>query len=376
MRYIIALDSFKGCLTSLEAAKAVATGIRSLQPEAELLELPVSDGGEGMLTAFLSAFHGERVTLEVHNPLMHHIHASYGISADGQTAIVEMAEASGLQLLMADERRPLLTTTYGTGELIFSALERGCRRFIIGLGGSATSDGGAGMLQALGMQCYDENGIPLGVGGGMLRRIARVDTSGLHPALKECEFILASDVVNPLYGLQGAAHVFAPQKGATPAVVEVLDAGLRHFAAISGHDEEAMLPGAGAAGGLGFGFLAFLGAQMRSGIELLLELLHFDQLLSDACLVITGEGSADKQTLMGKLPVGILQHAQRAGVPVWLLAGRVEHQELLLNAGFEQVACINPVGLSLEEAMKPKVAKNNLAETSARLLKEYLSTSI
>ena len=326
-----------------------------------------------MLTAFLSALHGKRVSVLVHDPLMRLIPASYGISEDGETAIIEMAEASGLQLLSMEERNPLLTTTFGTGELILDALKRHCRHFIIGLGGSATTDGGAGMLQALGMKCYDEHGKLLSVGGGMLNHIASIDTSTMHPLLRECRFIIASDVTNPLCGLHGAAHVFGPQKGATAAMVQLLDAGLQHLAAISGHEAEALLSGAGAAGGLGFAFLAFLQAKMTSGIELLLDYLAFDRLLDQADLVITGEGSADRQTLMGKLPSGILRHAQRAHVPVWLLAGRIEQRDELLNAGFSKVECINPSDMPLIEAIKPEIAKNNLSETIKRLFATFFN---
>ncbi len=373
MRYIIAIDSFKGCLSSTDAALAVAEGIRKVQPSAEILQIPVSDGGEGMLTAFLSAFHGKRVTIPVHDPMMRPISASYGISMDGETAIIEMAEASGLQLLSKEERNPLLTTTFGTGELILDALKHHCRHFIIGLGGSATTDGGVGMLQALGMKCYDEHGVLLGIGGGMLSQIASIDTSALHPLLCKCRFTLASDVTNPLCGIHGAAYVFGPQKGATPVMVQQLDAGLQHWAAVSGHEREALLQGAGAAGGLGFAFLAFLQAKMTSGIELLLEYLAFDRLLDQADLVITGEGSADCQTLMGKLPSGILQHAQKINVPVWLLAGKIEQRDELLRAGFSKVECINPLGMPLNDAIKPEIAKKNLSETIKRLFATFFN---
>jgi glycerate kinase len=301
------------------------------------------------------------------------IPASYGISEDGETAIIEMAEASGLQLLSMEERNPLLTTTFGTGELILDALKRHCKHFIIGLGGSATTDGGVGMLQALGMKCYDEHGMLLEVGGGMLSHIASIDISAMHPLLRECRFTLASDVTNPLCGLSGAAQVFGPQKGATSAMVQLLDAGLQHWAAVSGHEAEALLSGAGAAGGLGFAFLAFLRAKMTSGIELLLDYLAFDKLLDQADLVITGEGSADLQTLMGKLPSGILRHAQRTHVPVWLLAGKIEQRDELLRAGFSKVECINPSDMPLIEAMKPEIAKNNLSNTIKRLFATFFN---
>ena len=341
-RIIIAIDSFKGCLTSAEANKAAAEGIGQW-PNIEVVQIPVSDGGEGWLQAFLNAKGGETVDVTVRDALMRPIVAQYLIQGD--TAVVEMARASGLTLLTPEERNPMLTTTYGTGQLVADAVRRGCRNMVVGLGGSATSDCGIGMLRAI---------IDAFAPGGTWDDVR---------ALNDIHFTIATDVANPLCGSQGAAHVFAPQKGASPHDVEVLDARSRRFADLSarhfGYDCQNH-PGAGAAGGLGYAFLQYLHAECRSGIDLLLDAIGFDALLESADLVITGEGAADSQTLMGKLPFGILQHARRRHVPVCLIAGRIADRQSLLAAGFAHVASINPPTLSLEEAMRPDVSRRNI----------------
>ena len=347
-RIIVAIDSLKGCLTSAEANQAAAEGIRSVMLDAAIVQIPVSDGGEGWLDAFHSAVGGMLVDICVKDPLLRPIVAPYLIVGD--TAVIEMAKASGLTLLAPDERNPLVATSYGTGQLIVDAVRRGCRHIIVGLGGSATSDCGMGMLRAV------------------------IDSFAKHQlwddvrALDDVRFTIATDVTNPLCGEHGAAFVFAPQKGATPAMVAALDARARHFAAVSaihfGHDRQNE-PGAGAAGGLGYAFMQYLNAERRSGIDLLLETIRFDELLQDASFVITGEGSADRQTLMGKLPFGILQRARRA--PVVLIAGRISDRQLLLDAGFSQVEPISPPELPLEEAMNPATAKRNIASLMKKL---------
>jgi glycerate kinase len=347
-RIIVAIDSLKGCLTSAEANQAAAEGIRSVMPDAAIVQIPVSDGGEGWLDAFHSAVGGVLVDVCVKDPLLRPIVAPYLIVGD--TAVIEMAKASGLTLLAPDERNPLVATSYGTGQLIVDAVRRGCRHIIVGLGGSATSDCGMGMLRAV------------------------IDSFAKHQlwddvrALDDVRFTIATDVTNPLCGEHGAAFVFAPQKGATPAMVAALDARARRFAAVSalhfGHDRQNE-PGAGAAGGLGYAFMQYLNAERRSGIDLLLETIRFDELLQDASFVITGEGSADRQTLMGKLPFGILQRACR--VPVVLIAGRISDRQLLLDAGFSQVEPISPPELPLEEAMNPATAKRNIASLMKKL---------
>lgn len=349
MKIVLAIDSFKGCLTSVEANQAAAEGIRAVRPDAEVVQVAVSDGGEGFLEAFHAAIGGEMVTIGVRDPLMRRISARYLLKGD--TAVIEMAQACGLTLLSADERNPLLATSYGVGLLVADAVRRGARHIIVGLGGSATSDAGIGMIRAL-IDAFAPHG-----------------TWDDVQALRPVRFTIASDVQNPLCGANGAAHVFAPQKGATPEMVSRLDARARRFAEVSarhfGYDRSQQ-PGAGAAGGLGYAFLQYLDADCQPGIRLLLDALHFRELISDATLIVTGEGSADRQTLMGKLPIGILQ--QSHGIPVALIAGRISDRDRLLRAGFAKVKCINPAGLPQEVAMQSSIACRNIAETVSQLL--------
>ena len=349
--YVLVIDSFKGCLTSLEAEAVVSETICRADPLAEVVSVPVSDGGEGMLDAFLAVMGGERVSLRVRDPLGCPITASYGVTRE-RVALIESAQAVGLHLVPPGRRNPLVASSYGVGQLVADAYRRGYRQFIVGLGGTATCDGGVGMLQAL----VDALG---------------VEREALCEALCDCHFILASDVTNPLCGPRGAACVFAPQKGATPAMVSEIEDRMRELAYRAadhlGYDRSGE-PGAGAAGGLGYAFMQFLGAECRSGINLLLEYLHFDDLILGADCVITGEGSADEQTLMGKLPYGIMRRARSAGVPTWLVAGRVGARDKLLTAGFERIACINPPGTPPDVAMRPEVARANLSATIRSLL--------
>jgi len=349
MKIVLAIDSFKGCLTSAEANQAAAEGIRAVRPDAEVVQVPVSDGGEGFLEAFHAAIGGEFVEVVVCDPLMRPITARYLLNAD--MAVIEIAQACGLTLLSADERNPLVATSYGVGQLIADAVRRGARHIIVGLGGSATSDAGIGMLRAL-IDAFAPHG-----------------TWDDVQALRPVRFTIASDVQNPLSGANGAAHVFAPQKGATPEMVSRLDDRARRFAEVSarhfGYDRSQQ-PGAGAAGGLGYAFLQYLDADCQPGIRLLLDALHFRELISDATLIVTGEGSADRQTLMGKLPMGILQ--QSHGIPVALIAGRISDRDRLLRAGFAKVKCINPAGLPQEVAMQSSIACRNIAETVSQLL--------
>ena len=337
-KIIVAIDSFKGCLTSAEANQSASEGILAWMPEVQITQVPVSDGGEGWLEAFKAAMGGEIVEVYVKDPLMRTIVAQYLVQGD--TAVIEIAKASGLTLLSLEERNPMVATSYGTGQLVVDTVRRGCKHIIVGLGGSATSDCGIGMLEAIHNSQYIIN--------------------------NDVHFTIATDVTNPLCGENGAAHVFAPQKGATPEMVLALDARAKRFAEASvrrlGRDCQNM-PGAGAAGGLGYAFLQYMNAECRSGIDLLLDTIHFDDLLQDADLVITGEGSADRQTLMGKLPFGILQRAQKHDVPVMLMAGRIADEQLLLDAGFSHVACINPLDLPLEIALQPTTAKENIKTT-------------
>jgi glycerate kinase len=345
-KIIVAIDSFKGCLTSAEANQAASEGVSSKMPEAEVVQVPVSDGGEGWLEAFKAAMGGQLVKVSVKDPLMRSIVAQYLIQ--GEMAVIEIAKASGLTLLSPEERNPMVATSYGTGQLIVDAVKRGCKHIIVGLGGSATSDSGIGMLRAI-IDSFAKHG----------------SWDDVHE-LDDVRFTIATDVTNPLCGENGAAHVFGPQKGATHEQVLALDARAKRFVEVSanhlGRDCQNM-PGAGAAGGLGYAFLQYMNAECCSGIDLLLDTIHFDDILLDADLVITGEGSADRQTLMGKLPFGILQRTKKYDVPVMLIAGRIADEQILLDAGFSRVACINPPGLPLEIAMQPATAKENIKTT-------------
>ena len=366
-KIIIACDSYKGCLSSREVNEAIASGvkewnaedaspemkkkdsdatspeIRKLSPDAaspEIITLEMSDGGEGMLDVFLSAMKGERVRIHAHDALMRWIEAEYGIVDD--TAIIEIAQTAGLALIEPEQRNPMKATSWGVGEMIMNAYRRGVRRFIVGLGGSATSDCGIGMLKAMG--------------------------DDWKKIRQECSFVLASDVTNPLCGENGAAHVFAPQKGADAEMVELLDARARKFAEVSakhfGYDRSEV-PGAGAAGGLGYAFLQYFGAEVSAGAELLLREIGFDEMIKDADLVITGEGHSDRQTLMGKLPLRILEHVLKnkatTDLQIWLVSGGVSEKQTLLDAGFDQVLAVSPQNMDLEEAMNPEIAKRNIA---------------
>ena len=357
-KVVIAIDSFKGCLSSLQANEAAAQGVMQASADAEVVCVPVSDGGEGWLEAFHSAVGGQLVDVNARDPMMRHVVAQYLVH--DETAVIEIARASGLTLVTPEERNPMVATSYGSGMLIVDAVRRGCRHIIVGLGGSATSDCGMGLLRAI------------------------IDAFALHGtwddvrALDDVRFTIATDVSNPLCGPSGAAHVFAPQKGATPEMVQALDNRANRFAQFSarhfGYDRQNMA-GAGAAGGLGYAFLQYMNAECRSGIDLLLHYAGFDALLQGASLVITGEGSADSQTLMGKLPQGILRRAKAQGVPVALLAGSIADGQQLLDAGFSQVLCINPPNLSLTEAILPDVAKTNIT-TTVKAIKIPLGPSL
>lgn len=356
MKVVVAIDSFKGCLTSRQANRAAAAGVSSACPGAEVVPVVVSDGGEGFLEAFHRAMGGDVEEVVVCDPLMRPVAAQYLLQ--GKTAVIEMAQASGLTLLREEERNPMMASSYGTGQLVAAAVRRGAEHIIVGLGGSATSDAGTGMIRAL-VEAFSTNGEWGGT--GVLGRV---------------RFTIASDVANPLCGENGAAQVFAPQKGATPADVLALDRRAREFAEESaryfGYDCSEM-PGAGAAGGLGYAFLQYLNAECKSGVQLLLDAVRFSEIIRNADLIITGEGAADGQTLMGKLPAGILR--QSNGVPVWLIAGRVRDREQLREAGFAQVEYINPEGLNMEEAMQQEVAMQNIRTTVCRLMGEGIRTA-
>lgn len=378
-KVIIAIDSYKGCLSSAEAGQAVAEGIHKVFPACHTLCLPVADGGEGIVDTLLKATKGKYIETQAHDPLMRIRQTSYGILGDGKTAVIEMAQISGLPLLSEKERNPMKTNTYGTGELILDALRKGYREFLIGIGGSATNDAGMGMLQALGYQFYDANGKILDAEGAQLIHIAHIDTSKVSPLLHESRFTVACDVSNPFYGPQGAAHVFAPQKGASAEETCLLDAGLQHFAGIirstTGMSVD-NLPGAGAAGGLGGSLSAFLHATLQPGIDLILDALRLDDLLTDADLIITGEGHSDRQTLMGKVPMGVLKRAQAAGVPTLLISGGIEDTGALNEAGFLAVFSTTPSPLSLKQAMQPETARQNIRETITQICRIYTGRNL
>lgn len=371
-KIILAIDSFKGSLTSAEAEAAARKGILQVYPQAETVCIPIADGGEGMLEA-LSSLQVQEVRLRVHGPLDEKMEARYLTSSDGQTAYIETASASGLTLLPESLRNPLLTTTRGTGELMRDALDRGCTHLIIGLGGSATNDGGMGMLSALGFRFLTHQGKELEGRGSDMVATERIDTSLVHPALKSARCTAACDVRNPFYGPEGAACIFAPQKGATPDEVQLLDKGLHHLAGLyqqtTGHDITT-LPGAGAAGGMGGALAAFLNAELRPGISLLLEANGFQEKIKGADLIITGEGRADRQTLMGKAPAGVLHEARQTNIPVVLIAGQTADEEALHSAGFCQVSATTPQGMPLCVAMQKDMAQANISRTIKQILKE------
>ena len=369
-KVVVAMDSFKGCLSSSEAEKAVEEGIKLVCPDCEVIRFPIADGGEGILTVLVEATRGTYQII-ANDPLMRPIETTYGVSGNKRVAFIEMATVNGLPLLSETERNPMLTTTYGTGELILHAIEQGYREFVIGIGGSATNDAGVGMLQALGARFLNKDGAVLGEGGEILHRIAAIDFSSVHPALEDTRFTIACDVRNPFCGPEGAAHVFARQKGADDAMIEKLDAGMQSFSRLihsTTGREITHVPGAGAAGGLGGAFLAFLNAELKPGIDLLLQTLKFSEKIKGADLIITGEGRTDRQSLMGKVPSGILEEAKRQGIPVIVVAGSIEDTEILNQAGFQGLFSIIPSPMSLETAMKPEVAKKNICRTVAQII--------
>lgn len=346
MKIVVAFDSFKGCLSAEEACRAASEGIHAVVPAARVVELPLSDGGEGLVACVRRMIPVVDVTLTVHGPLMERVVCGYVLSSDGKCAYMEMAAAAGLTLVPEERRDPTRTTTYGVGEMIADAMNRGCERIVMGIGGSATCDGGEGMLEAL-----------------------RVH--GCLPA--KCSMVVACDVINPLYGEQGAAYVFAPQKGATPEQVRLLDERLRAFASATERagiatPDMASHPGAGAAGGLGYALLAYMQAELRSGIDIVLDIARFDQQVEEAKLVLTGEGKSDVQTLMGKVPYGVLQRCRRAGVAVWLLSGAIDDADSLLAARYDCVQSINEGDdRPLRQLLWPEVARENLRRTVERL---------
>lgn len=370
--FVLAPDSFKESMTAKEVCIAMEKGIKKALPEAVCIQVPMADGGEGTVQSLVDATDGKIYPVTVTGPLGTPVEASLGILGDGETAAIEMASASGIHFVNKETKNPLVTTTYGTGELIKAALDQGVRKIIIGIGGSATNDGGAGMAQALGVSLLDENGEELGFGGGALGRLATVDVSGIDPRLKDTKTYVASDVTNPLCGEKGASHVFGPQKGATPEMVQTLDANLAHYAGVLKEQLGKDLidfPGAGAAGGLGAGLLAFTSAELRRGIELVIDFTELEDKVKRADFVLTGEGGIDFQTQYGKTPYGVAQAAKKYGKPVIALAGYVGEVDVLYDKGIDAIFGILPKATSLEEALA--AGQGNIektAENIARLL--------
>ena len=372
MKVVIAIDSLKGSLTSMEAGRAIKEGILNILPETEVPVKPLADGGEGTTEALVEGLGGEMVYVDVHGPLETPVRAGYGLIKETGTAIMEMASAAGI-ILVGKDKRPLDATTYGVGEMIRDAVQRGCRSFIIGIGGSATNDGGIGMLTALGYEFLDAEGRPSGIGGGALKRVASVRTDKVLPELKECRFKIACDVTNPLCGINGATYIYGPQKGVTENMQEELDADMAGYAAVTkaciGTDF-AETEGAGAAGGLGFAFLSYLNANLQPGIELVLDAVDMEKSMEGADLVFTGEGRLDYQTAMGKAPVGIAKLAKKHGAKVIALAGAViEGAEKCNENGIDAFFPILRRIVTLDEAMDPETAKQNMVKTAEQVIR-------
>lgn len=367
MKVVIAIDSLKGSLSSMEAGMAIKDGILAAKPDAEVIVKPLADGGEGTTDALIEGMNGERIDLTVTGPMHTPVDAYYGYLKDTNTAVMEMASAAGITLVPDSEKNPLLATSYGVGEMINDAIQRGCRNFIIGIGGSVTNDGGIGMLKALGVRFLDENDEDAGEGGQALAKVARIDVSGMNPLLKECHIQVACDVNNPLCGENGSTYVYGPQKGVTEDMKKTLDEAMAHFARVTSETLEndyMNTPGAGAAGGLGYAFLAYTGAALTPGIELILDAVGLEEELSGADVVVTGEGRLDFQTAMGKAPVGVAKLAKKYNAKVIAFAGSVTKEATACNKeGIDAFFPILRGVCTLAEAMDPVAARNNMTAT-------------
>ncbi|WP_408900661.1 glycerate kinase [Photobacterium piscicola] len=354
MKIIIAPDSYKESLTAMEVATAIEAGFRQVMPTAEYIKLPMADGGEGTVQSLVDASNGTIIEHAVTGPLGTQVNAFFGLMGDGKTAVIEMAAASGLHLVSPDLRNPMLTTSYGTGELILAALDHGVNHIIVGIGGSATNDGGIGMAQALGVQLLDSNGQALKFGGQALAQLATIDITTVDPRLANIKLEVACDVDNPLCGEKGASQVFGPQKGATPAMVAALDQHLAHYAAIIKQDlgvDIKNTAGAGAAGGMGAALLGLFNAQLRSGIEIVIDAVNLGDIVQDADLVITGEGRIDSQTIHGKTPIGVARTAKQYHKPVIGIAGCLSQDcGVVYDHGIDAVFSVVPAAMSLEQA--------------------------
>ncbi len=372
MNIVIAMDSFKGSLSSLCAGEAVAEGIKKAIPHSVPVVLPVADGGEGTVDALVNGLGGMLYETDATDPLGRKIKCTYGVLSDN-TAVIEMCSAAGLTLLKDNERNPLNTTTYGVGQIILSAIKKGCRKFIIGIGGSATNDGGAGMLEALGFQFLDENNNPVSRGGDGIKDIKHIKTEGALPELRECSFRIACDVTNPLCGENGCSAVYGPQKGASADAVESMDKSLREYARIVKSVfpcSDADFPGAGAAGGMGFAFRSFLGGELVRGIDLIVSLTNMDEKIKNSHFVITGEGRIDRQTAMGKAPVGVASVAKKYGKPVVAFCGCLgEGFQECNNHGIDAVFSITKEPCDIKKAMESSYASKNLTDTAEQVFR-------
>lgn len=373
VKVVISIDSLKSSLTSIEAANAIKRGILKVDKDTEIIIRPLADGGEGTVDALVEGMGGEAVITRVTGPVKEKVEAKYGVLQETNTAIIEMAQAAGFALVPNDLKNPLYTTTYGVGEIIKEAIEKGCRNFIVGIGGSATNDAGVGMLQALGFEFYDENHELVAFGGEVLNKIKTINTHNRLKALDQCSFRVACDVNNPLYGENGAAYIYGPQKGATPEIVKELDLGLRNFAHVVKNTlgkDAAQVPGAGAAGGLGFGFLAFLNGELESGIKIILDEINLEDVVRDADIVITGEGRLDNQTAMGKAPIGVAKIAKKYGAKVIAIAGCTTEDAVKCNEeGIDAFFSIVNGPITLEEAIKKEIAEKNMTSTVEQIFR-------
>mgnify|MGYP001851974462 FL=1 len=373
MNITIAIDSFKGSLSSMEAGQAVAEGIRRVMPSAGIRIRPLADGGEGTTEALTAGLGGELKSLTVTGPLGRPVTASYGLIRERKMAVLEMASAAGLTLISQEERNPLEATTYGVGEMIRDAIGEGCRHFLVGIGGSATNDGGTGMLSALGFQFLDSEGQPIPLGAKGLENLARISTENARPELSQCSFHIACDVTNPLCGENGCSAVYGPQKGADPEMIRQMDQWMERYGDLAARtfpaaDKEA--PGAGAAGGLGFAFLTFLNGSLESGVGMVLKEINLKDDIRDADLVITGEGRLDAQTVMGKAPIGVAHLAKEYGKPVIAFSGAVTREAGLCNQhGIDAFFPIMRGVVSLQEALDPGEARINAADTAEQVFR-------
>lgn len=373
MKFLFVSDSFKGTLSSEQIIALLNRAAKKVFPDCETMGIPVADGGEGTIDAVISVLHGTIQEVNVHGPLMEEVVSHYGETAE-KAAIIEMAAASGLPMVPEDKKDPRLTTTYGTGELIRAALERGCRDITIAIGGSATNDGGMGAMRALGIRFLDKSGAELSGCGNDLGRVADIDTSGLLSAVKETKFTIMCDVINPLTGPDGATYTFGTQKGGTPEVLDELERGMVHYAALirekMGADVD-QIPGSGAAGGLGAAFCVFLKAEMKSGIETVLDLIHFDELLEGVDLVVTGEGRIDWQSAFGKVPSGIGNRCRKKGIPsIAIVGGMGERAELIFDHGIDSIITTINGAMGLDEALeRAEELYFSAAERAFRMIK-------